>query len=190
MLWAIIFFALMFASVKKLPHIPFLELVFFRSIISFVLCLHGIKKNNLPTFGTNKKLLFLRGLAGALALSFYFYLLQVTPLATAVSLQYLSPIFTVIIASFLLKEKLKLNQWFYFIMAFAGVLLIKGFNLDVTYYHVLIGACSALGSGIAYNLVRILRKTEHPLIVVFYFPLVTLPICLPFTIFQWVTLQV
>ena len=125
MLWAVVFFAVTHASVKQLSHIPFFELVFFRAFISIFLCIYDLNKNKVPYFGNNKKLLFLRGLFGTLALCLYFYLLQVIPLATSVSLQYLSPIFTVIIASFLLKEKLRLNQWFYFLIAFVGVLLIN-----------------------------------------------------------------
>jgi len=187
MLWAVIFFAVTHASVKKLSHIPFFELVFFRALISIFLCLYDLNKNKIPVLGNNRKLLFLRGLLGTVALCLYFYLLQVIPLATSVSLQYLSPIFTVIIASVLLKEKLKLNQWFYFLIAFVGVVLIRGFDLNVTYTHVFIGCLSAIGSGFAYNFVRMLRVSENPMVVVFYFPLVTLPIVLPFTIYNWVT---
>jgi len=187
MLWAVIFFAVTHASVKQLSHIPFFELVFFRAFISIFLCIYDLKKKKIPYFGNNRKLLILRGLFGTLALCLYFYLLQVTPLATAVSLQYLSPIFTIIIASVLLKEKLKLNQWFYFALAFIGVLLIKGFDLNISYTHVAIGCLSAIGSGFAYNFVRMLRVSENPMVVVFYFPLITLPIVLPFTLYQWVT---
>lgn len=187
MLWAVIFFAVTHASVKQLAHIPFFELVFFRAFISIFLCLYTLKRDNIPILGNNRKLLLLRGLFGTFALCLYFYLLQVIPLATSVSLQYLSPVFTVIIASILLKEKLKLNQWFYFFLAFIGVLLIRGFDLNVTYAHILIGCLSAIGSGFAYNFVRMLRVSEHPMVVVFYFPLVTIPIVLPFTITQWIT---
>ncbi len=186
MLLAVIFFAVTHASVKQLSHIPFLELVFFRALISLVLCLVSIKKNKIPPLGKNKKLLLARGFAGTLALCLYFYLLQVIPLATAVSLQYLSPIFTVAIASVLLKEHLKLSQWFYFLLAFVGVILIRGFDFNVTYTHLFIGMLSAIGSGFAYNFVRMLRTTEDPMVVVLYFPLVTVPLVSPFVYLQWV----
>ncbi len=187
MLLAVIFFSITHVSVKKLAHIPFFELVFFRALISIVICIYVLQKNKINPLGVRKGLLFLRGLFGTFALCLYFYLLQVIPLATSVSLQYLSPIFTVIIASFLLKEKLKLSSWFYFLLAFLGVLLIKGFDTSITLNHILIGCASAIGSGFAYNFVRMLRTTEHPMVVVFYFPFVTIPFVLPHTIKYWVT---
>jgi drug/metabolite transporter (DMT)-like permease len=43
-----------------------------------------------------------------------------------------------------------------------------------------------MAGGVAYNLVRMLRQTDHPLVVVFYFPIVTLPFALPLALPGWV----
>ena len=44
---------------------------------------------------------------------------------------------------------------------------------------------AAVGSGVAYNLVRMLRDHDHALVVVFYFPLVTVPVIGVYTALHW-----
>lgn len=186
MLLAGIFFAIMQVLVKFLPHIPAVEIVFFRSLFSLVASLWILKKSQVPVFGNNKKLLVMRGVSGSLGLIFFFYTLQNIPLASAVTLQYLSPIFTALMGIFLVKEKLKPIQYLYFAIAFAGVLVIEGFDPRISPAFMLIGVGSAFFAGLAYNIIRKLRNTEHPLVIVFYFPLVTLPIATVYCLFNWV----
>jgi drug/metabolite transporter (DMT)-like permease len=103
------------------------------------------------------------------------------------TIQYLSPIFTTIIAIFLLKESVKFFQWFCYALAFAGVLFIEQFDARITFVFLILGIMSAFCSGVAYNLVRTLREREHPLTVVFHFQFVGLIAGLAFTIFDWQT---
>lgn len=184
-------FSLMHLCVKALPHIPVFELVFFRSLISLVLCFFSLKKRKVPLLGHNRVVLFLRGIIGTTALSLFFFTLQNIPLAGAVTIQYLSPIFTAIFAVWIVKEKVKLRQWFFFLIAFLGVIMLKGFDLSgqISIKFVALGVLSAALSGLAYNCIRFLRTSEDPLVVVFYFPLVATPIMGLLTCFQWVKPQ-
>ena len=181
-------FSLMHLCVKALPHIPVFELVFFRSLISLLITFVFLKKKSIPVFGNNKKTLFSRGILGVTALTLFFITLQNIPLASAVTLQYLSPIFTAFFAIWILKEKMKSRQWFFFVLAFLGVFILKGFDISgqISYKFMTIGIVSACFSGLAYNCIRLLRKTEHPLVVVFYFPLVATPIMAVLSFFNWV----
>tara|TARA_B110000977_G_scaffold189614_1_gene259334 strand:- start:1088 stop:1933 length:846 start_codon:yes stop_codon:yes gene_type:complete len=181
-------FSLMHLCVKALPHIPVFELVFFRSLISLLITFVFLKKKSIPVFGNNKKILFSRGILGVTALTLFFITLQNIPLASAVTLQYLSPIFTAFFAIWILKEKMKSRQWFFFVLAFLGVFILKGFDISgqISYKFMTIGIVSACFSGLAYNCIRLLRKTEHPLVVVFYFPLVATPIMAVLSFFNWV----
>ena len=186
MLLAGIFFAIMQVLVKFLPHIPAIEIVFFRSLFSLVASWWILKRSQVPVFGNNKKLLIFRGMSGSLGLIFFFYTLQNIPLASAVTLQYLSPIFTALLGIFLVREKLKPIQYLYFALAFGGVLVIEGFDPRISPTFMLIGVASAFFSGLAYNIIRKLKNTEHPLVIVFYFPLLTLPIATLYCLFNWV----
>lgn len=186
MLIATVFFSLMNLSVKMLPHIPAIEIVFFRSLVSFVLSWLILKRKKIPLFGNNKKLLISRGVTGALALMMYFYTLQRIPLATAVTLQYLSPIFTTLIGIYFVRERIRWLQILFFMLSFAGIVMIEGFDPRLTVVFTLIGVLSAFFSGISYNIIRRLSTSEHPLVIVFYFPLVTLPVAGIWSALTWV----
>ena len=82
-------------------------------------------------------------------------------------------------------------QWIFFILAFTGVCLLKGFDVtgQISYYFILIGVVSACFSGLAYNCIRYLRTTEPTLVVVFDFPLVATPIRGVVSFFIWVKPQ-
>lgn len=184
-------FSLMHLCVKALPNIPVFELVFFRSFISLLISFTSLKSKNIPIFGVNKKILLIRGFIGVTALTLFFKTLQNIPLASAVTIQYLSPIFTALFAVWILKERMKKIQWVFFAMAFLGVFILKGFDTSgqLSYFYISIGLISACLSGVAYNCIRLLRITEHPLVVVFYFPLVATPIMAVLSFFNWVQPQ-
>jgi drug/metabolite transporter (DMT)-like permease len=189
MLGSTLAFALMQICVKYLPHIPAHELILFRSIVSIVLSVAMLQKLGIPLLGNNKKVLLMRGIFGTTALLLFFYTLQNIPLASAVTLQYLSPIFTALFAAIFLKEKMQIKQWLYFGVSFAGVALIKGFDERISVTFILIGICSAMFSGMAYTCIRQLKDTEHPVVVVLYFPLVAIPIMSVLSYLNWVTPQ-
>ena len=136
MLFAIFCFAIMNLIVKMLPHIPAMEIILFRSSVSFVICVVGLKMQKVKGLGTNKKILFLRGLFGGMALFLFFTTIQNIPLASAITLHYLSPIFTAIIAWLILGERLVPLQWLFFLISFIGVTMVKGFDerVDTIYF--------------------------------------------------------
>lgn len=182
-----VFFALMNVCIKLLPGIPSYEIVLFRSVVSFVLSLVLLLKLKIFPFGRGSYLyLIMRGMAGSAALLIYFYTLQRLPLATAVTVQYLAPLFTVLFAAFLLKERIRWQQWIFMLLSFSGIVLIRGFNPDFPTTLLLLGVLAAALSGFAYNAVRKAGETENALVVVFYLPLVTIPVITPFAAANWI----
>ncbi len=178
MMFATLFFAMMNAAVKTLNHLPAIEIAFLRSVVSLALAYGILKFNHVPLPGNNRQALLLRGLFGSTSLVLYFITLQHMPLATAVTLQYLSPIFTAIMGMYMVNERVLKAQWFFFAVAFCGVLMVQGFDNRVEPLYLFLGLGSAIAAGLAYNMIRQLKQTEHPLIITFYFPLVSLPITL------------
>ncbi len=187
MMVATLFFALMNVCVKLLPHIPAVEIVFFRSIATLVLSYAFLKKGNIPIWGNNKKLLLLRGITGSISLILYFRLMQEIPLASANVLVFLAPIFTTIMGIFLNNEKVAWVQWIFFAMSFAGVVFIRGFDARITNFDLLLGILASLTSAMAFNIIRKLNTSEHPLVIMMYFPMVTLPFTGIFCLFHWTT---
>ncbi len=182
-----IFFALMNVGVKYLTAIPAHEIVLFRGLVSLIVCYLMLRRLKISLWGNNKRLLIYRGLAGTAGLIMYFYTVQNMPLASAVTIQYMSPIFTIILAGIMRQESPRPIQWLFFIVSFAGVVMIKGFDPRVDVMELVIGVSSAFFSGLAYNFIRKLKDYDQPLVVVFYFPMVTVPIIGTYTIFHWVT---
>jgi drug/metabolite transporter (DMT)-like permease len=187
MIIAGILFSLMNVSVKLIPHIPAIEIILFRSVFTLVFTFILIRRIQIPLFGNNKKLLILRGVAGSVGLMTFFYTLQNIPLASAVTINYLAPIFTTLLGIFIVKEKVKLKQVLYFGLSFVGVVIIEGFDPRISPIDLSIGLLSAFSMGVAYNVIRKLNTTEHPLVIMFYFPFITIPIAAIASYFLWVT---
>ena len=169
MIFSVIAFSLMNTVVKYLNDFSAYQIVFFRSIGTLFFTMTLIIKNNIPILGNNKKWLFLRGAAGVISLTCFFQSLNYLPLGTSVSLRYTSPIFAAILAFIFLKEKIKTVQWFLFLIAFAGVLIIKGFGTDVNGIGLVFIMLSAISLGAIFVLIRKIGDSENPLVIINYF---------------------
>lgn len=172
MFFSTLAFSLANVLVKQVSHIPAMEVVFFRCLVASTFCFIGLHRAGADWRGSNRTMLLLRGLFGTTALYLFFVTLQNIPLASAMTIQYLSPIFTSIIAIFVLRENVRAMQWIFYAIAFAGVLMIERFDARISIFFLIIGVVSAVCSGVAYNLVRSLREKEHPLTVVLHFQLI------------------
>lgn len=179
----------LFPGLQKYPgH----ELVLARSIVSFAISFYIIKRRKLPVLGYNRKWLVVRGVSGMIALTIFFYTIHHLPIAIASTIQYLAPIFTVIFAMILLKEKVRTLQWFFIFLAFVGVALI-GFNNmiageqheSINYNWFYLGIISAAFSGIAYTAIIKLKPTDTPINIVIYFPMLSLPIMIAWCFFEF-----
>jgi len=187
MLFATMFFSIMNVAVKLLPHIPAVEIVFFRSVVSLVLSLGILKASKIRIWGKNKAILILRGASGSLSLILYFRLIQDIPLASATTILFLSPVFASILGIFFVKEEVRPIQWIFFLVSFLGIVMVKGFDTRIGLIYLLMGFSSSFFSGIAFNCIRKLNTSEHPLVIIFYFPLITLPFTGIWSYFNWVT---
>ena len=189
MLFASFTVTLMKVCVKLIPHIPAIEIILFRTVISLGISLFFLTRQRVSVWGNNKLVLVGRGVTGATALIIYFSLLQQIPLATASTLQYLAPIFTAVLGIYLVGERVQKLQWLFFAMSFAGVLVIQGFDPRISFWHLLMGISASFFMGLAYNFIRKLKSSEHPLVIIIYFPMVMLPISGIWSAFVWVQPQ-
>ena len=162
-------FSLMNAFIKYLEHIPGFQLVFFRSITSFAFATTYLLKNKIPILGNQKKLLSIRAVFGLISMSLFFISFKYLPIGTAVSLRYIAPIFAAIFAVFLLKEKLKPIQFLFFLIAFVGVLILKGFDPNVSNTGMILVISASFFTGLVYVFIRKIGQKDHPVVVVNYF---------------------
>lgn len=176
MFMATLLFATMNILVKYLDEIPVSQIVFMRSVVMMVLVAFLVYRKKINPLGTNRKLLILRGLFGTVGIALFFYTLHNMPLATAVVVHYLTPIFTVLISVIITRVNIKPIQWLFFIICFIGVLVVKGFDPRVETGPLVIGVLGTVGAALAYNIIGFLKETEHHLVIMFYFPFVTIPL--------------
>ena len=169
MIISVIAFAIMNAVVKYLSFFNAYQIVFFRSIGTLLFTIPLILRYRIPILGNNKKLLLVRGAAGVISLTLFFQSLNYLDVGTAVSLRYTSPIFAAILALIFLKEKIKSMQWLLFLVAFVGVLFVKGFGTTINLLGLLLVVLSALFLGLIFVVIRKMGTKENPLVIINYF---------------------
>lgn len=196
MIVASFFFSVMTVFVKVVGQtIPVAQIVLVRSCLavsfSLMMMRHAHGSINL---GVRKDLLVLRGLLGFAAILCFYYALPRLPLAEATLIQYTNPVFVALFAGFALREHVGFRELGAIALCLCGVLLLSrptalgGSTLAaLDLRDVLIAVTGAFLSGAAYSVVRKLRETDAALTVVLYFPMISIPLCIPFVVLDHVT---
>jgi drug/metabolite transporter (DMT)-like permease len=177
-------FALMAACVKmvSLRGIPLLEIVAARSLVSLVISYADVRRKGLSPWGSQHALLAARGVIGAMALICVYYAVTTLPLAEATLLQYMHPVFTALLGLLLLKEGITLSTVACIVLSIAGLIVMvdpgtfAGTSAALPWFNVSIALLGAFGSAVAYVLVRRLSPHEDASVIIFYFPLIALPL--------------
>ncbi|MGB0465900.1 MAG: DMT family transporter [Pontibacterium sp.] len=184
MLLSALGFALMGACVKALVSydIPVLEVVAGRAIVSLVLSFWVIKRKRLPVWGHNKPLLVARGAMGTFSLICVYYAISTLPLAEAAVLQYTYPAFTAFIALWFLKERIQRATAICIVLSILGLLVMVQPDLSssaitgLPLLSVAAALVGAMGSAVAYVMVRRLSQADDANVIIFYFPLIAFPV--------------
>ena len=185
MLIATLLFSVMQVLVKLMGEFPFYQLIFARAITSFFISFFTLKKLKVSLWGNDKKNLILRGIFGALSLNCFFYALQNAPLASVITIVNIKPFLILVIGSIILKEKFSPIQLIFFGLCFTGIILIKGFDTRIATPTLFAILGAALFAAIAHTIVRKLKDSDHPVVIIFYFSLIVLPLISYQTIENW-----
>jgi drug/metabolite transporter (DMT)-like permease len=169
MLIAAFAFAWMNLLAKYLADFHPLQVVFFRAIGTFVFIFPYMLYKKIPVIGTNVFWLSFRGVFSVVSLSIFFLVIQRIPLGSAVALRYTAPIFSVILAYFFLKERVKTWQWVSICISLVGAFMMKGvdFRIDSLSFALIIGSSLLVGG--VFTIVRYLGSREHFLTIINYF---------------------
>lgn len=176
MLVAGLLFAVMGVFVKLgSAHFSSAELVFYRSLISLILIYGLMRARGLPAATPHRKTHVLRGLSGFLSLMLYFHAIGLLPLASAVTLNYTSPLFLALFTVVIMRERPQWPLLAAIVVGFVGVGLLLRPAIDRELLTGgLIGLASGFLAGIAYLNVRQLGELGEPeWRIVFYFSLIS-----------------
>ena len=178
-------FSLMTVCVKQLGgRIPVSEIVLVRSVVSIALTGTAMALGGINPLGSNRRLLLLRGICGSIALLCFFEAITSLPLASATVLQYTYPTFTAGAAWLLLGERLRRRIGIAVVMGWIGVVMViepewlGAGQVGLAMQPAMAALGGALFTALAYVCVRRLSTKEHPLVIIFYFPLVSVPLTL------------
>ncbi|MEZ4367467.1 MAG: DMT family transporter [Kofleriaceae bacterium] len=177
-------FSLMSVGVKlAVVTVPLGEVVFARALVTLSLSYWLCRRAGLRPLGRARGRLLLRGLLGFGGLSAYYGSLGRLPLAEATTIHHVTPLLTAVAAWLLLGERLTARTSAAIGLGLGGVVLVALPELGgasaadpVGVTIAIAGACCA---ALAYVTVRRLAREEHPLVIVLYFPLVAVPLALP-----------
>lgn len=176
MLVAALGFAMMGALVKLgAEKFSSSELVFYRSLFGLIAIYVYLRSQNMSLATPVLFKQMSRALVGFAALVLFFYAIAHLPLATAITLNYTSPLFLAALSPFLLQERLKKALIVALIIGFAGVsLLLKPTLSSDDGLAGSLGLLSGLGAAWAYVHVKQLGQLKEPdTRTVFYFTLVS-----------------
>lgn len=189
-----LFFSVMSLLVKHVGEdLPSQEMVLARSIVTAILSAWAVYRARVSPWGTQRKMLVFRGIAGFLALSCFYHTLTNLPIADATVIQYTNPVYAGLLAVPLLGEKLRRREVLSVLGSIVGVLLVTqpsflfgGSPHALPGMSVVIGLLGAMCSAAAYITVRKLGATEHPAVIVGYFSLVSIIGSIPVALQHWI----
>ncbi|WP_262511829.1 DMT family transporter [Aureibaculum luteum] len=180
-------FAMLNIGVKYLGKFNVYQIVFFRALGSLFFTYPFLIKKKIPIVGNRVKLLLLRSVIGLIAMILFFSSLKLLSTGSAVSIRYIAPIFAAVFALFILKERIKPIQWLFFLTAFVGVLMLKGFDFSSFGLGYVFALLSAIFTGLVFVLIRLIGNKDHPMVVVNYFMTLAFLVSGVLCINYWIT---
>lgn len=164
-----------------------MQQVFFRNFVMMIICglfifIKKLNKKETSFIGNtkNKKLLFLRSFFGFLGVITNFYAINNMVIADAGILQRTSPIFVVLIAVFIFREKFTKEKFLTLLFAFIGAIFVVRPKFDSRLLPSMVAMFSALSGSIAYICVSRIGQKEKTETIIFVFSLFSCICAFPF----------
>ena len=175
-------FSMMGICLKAADQLSTWQVVFWRSIIVLLIATLLLLRSGATWWPGNPRRLVLRCVVGLSSMLCFFWSIKGLSLGTATAIQYLSPVFTVLLAAPILGERTGASGWFFVAVAFGGVLLVVRPDGDWEVLPSAVGLAGAFFAGWVYVLVRQLRTSEPAVRIVWWFSVTSVLISAPFSI--------
>ncbi len=164
---------------------PF-EVTFFRNLFGFLVLLpwfvmHGLQPLRTRRFGLH----LLRAGSNVVAMLMFFMALSMTPLALVQALGFTAPLFTTVLAIFILGERVRLRRWTALIAGFVGALAIIRPGLQPVDTGSLLTLGSAAVWGFTLVIIKVLSRTDSAVTITAYMVLLMSPLSLIPALFFW-----
>jgi drug/metabolite transporter (DMT)-like permease len=164
-------------------------LIFLSGVYFFQFRLFNVEKLKARTKQSRVKIVKLhvfRNVFHFIAQYGWFFGIGLLPLAEVFALEFTVPIWTLIIASFFLNEKVTMNKLIAIFLGTLGVVAIVQPGYALIDYASIIVLGSAVCFAIAHTTTKSLARTESPLTILLFMCIVQLPIGLFLSLSHWV----
>ncbi len=179
--------ALLFSAMQVIinltgERVPLMEQVFFRNIVSLVMCYIIIRRHGLSMFGERKyqPWLFTRSVFGLLGLVSLFYAASRAAQADVTILSKLSPFLITLLAFLFLKEKIAKIQIPALIIAFGGAFLVANPSFHSNAFPLFLAFLCAIFSSVSTLSLLISRIRVDAITVIMHFSTFCAVVSLPF----------
>ena len=172
------------------PNVHFEQIIFFRSLLQLVIVALWIRMQRGLTFGSTRwRMLVVRGLTSLVCWWLYYASFQALELALASTLTFTTSLFVVVMAPFVLGERIGMRRGLTTVIGFTGVVLAS----DATGLSVKPGVWLGLGSAFAAAILifqnRVLARTEQTATIMFWIGLVATLGTAPGAIVSWTAIS-
>ena len=190
-MWAVlaaVSFAVMMTSVRHMGgKFDAFEIVFVRALIGIFMVVPLVMQSGLVALRTDRlPLHVVRTLFALFAMATLYYALADLPVADAIALTFLIPLFTTIAAALVLRESVGIHRWVATVVGFCGAIAIIRPSLDGVGTPVLLGVLSSVLYAGAWSSVKILTRTDSAIVTVFWMNVLMVPLTAIPTILLWV----
>jgi drug/metabolite transporter (DMT)-like permease len=162
-------------------HIFFI--VMMRNLFGLVFFLPQIFHDYQKVFRTQKiQMHIFRAINGLASMMLWFHVVTIMPLSQAVSISFIIPIVTTVVAVIFLREKVKSHTWIATLIGFVGILIIlrPGFKeFNNAYFYSFASVILWVASNI---IIKVMTKTEKPQTIVAYMSLIMFICSIPFAL--------
>ncbi|MDF2096349.1 DMT family transporter [Aquibaculum arenosum] len=190
MLLGMLLMTMMDATAKWLGEgYPISQIVFFRNLFALPpILVVTWASGGLSSLRTRQwKLHLLRGFAILLAIYTFFWGLRFLPLADAIALAFLAPLFVSLLSIPLLGEKVGPRRWAAVGVGFVGMLVMLRPGAEVFRWEALLPTATAFGYALAMILTRRLSREDSNASIIFWGTLVGCLFSAAFLPFAWRT---
>ncbi len=181
------FFATGHAGAKYLTadlH-PFV-IAFWRNVFALLPFLPWIARKGLRSMYTNRLgFHFLRALANAASMIFWFTALSMMALADATALSMVGPLFAMMFAGLFLRERIEGQRWWALALGMAGALVIVRPGFEAVGLGAILVLLRGVAQGINKVMAKSLTRTEDSGVIVAYLLILATPITLVPALFVW-----
>ena len=181
------FAAMAISGRERSVELSTVEILFLRSVVGLVvvallLTRLGWGRVRSHRLGTH----LVRNLVHFVGQFGWFFAIALIPLAQVFALEFTVPIWTAVLATVLLGERLTRPRVLAIVLGFFGILVILRPGFSIINVASLAALASALGYAASHVLTRRLALTDAPIAILFYMTVVQLPLAFVPAIFVWV----